>query len=256
MTPGNAPRLAFELKVDDVEWTLWDLYKMVAATETPTCDAAYLACAMSPKHWESNRDCVELFREPDDHEGPQSEWHSSFLFRAYAKSWAGLLAGGTGRLIDVAELVYVDWIGRWPMAHYPGYELRAVRVSGMADQRLRFEAEWPIPHEVTYGLITNAALRLDHLPAGDAPELELQEFALTFDGYRELGSSARLARLANPANERWRQTGELPQTLTDLRACLFFEQRRWHHYGEGFDEETMRYVRALIVRIREELTRV
>ena len=140
VTPGNAPRVAFELKVDDVEWTLWDLYKMVAATETPTCDAAYLACAMSPKHWESNRDGVELFREPDDNKGPPSEWHSSFLFRAYAKSWAGLLAGGTGRLTTSPSLS--TWTGsgggRWPTTRHMSFApfVRLVwRIKGSASRR-------------------------------------------------------------------------------------------------------------------------
>ena len=75
--------------------------------------------------------------------------------------------------------------------------------------------------------------------------------ALTFDGYRAYGSTSRLARLANSALERWRAARALPDALTELRACLFFEQRRWHHFGESFDDETMRYVRALIERMRE-----
>jgi hypothetical protein len=39
---------------------------------------------------------------------------------------------------------------------------------------------------------------------------------------------------------------ELPGSLGDLRCCLFFEQRRWRHYGYGFDEETQRYARELV----------
>jgi hypothetical protein len=252
--PDNTPRLAFELKVDDVEWTLWDLFKMVGITETPGGEAAYLACAMPQPRWAGQRECVELFREPETGDPHETEWHSCFLFREYARSWADLLKGGTGRLTDVSELVFITWLGRWSMANYPGYELRAIRVSGLSgDQRLHFRNDWPIPYEVTLGLITNGDLRVEHVPAADASEIALHEFALTFDGYRELGSTARLARLANPAIERWRSSGQLPETLTDLRACLFFEQRRWHHFGEGFDEETMRYARALIERVREEL---
>jgi hypothetical protein len=28
--------------IDDVEWTVWDIYKMVAGSELPTAEAAYV----------------------------------------------------------------------------------------------------------------------------------------------------------------------------------------------------------------------
>jgi hypothetical protein len=65
-----------------------------------------------------------------------------------------------------------------------------------------------------------------------------------------MGSFRRCAALANDALERWRRSDELPRSLAALRCCLFFEQRRWHHYGHGFDDEALRYVRALIDAIR------
>ena len=65
-----------------------------------------------------------------------------------------------------------------------------------------------------------------------------------------MGSSNRCAELANQTREDWRAKHPLPQSLRDLRCCLFFEQRQWHHHGYGFDEEAMRYARDLISAIR------
>ncbi len=66
-----------------------------------------------------------------------------------------------------------------------------------------------------------------------------------------MGSFDACAKLANAALERWRRTGKLPRSLGDLRCCLFFEQRRWRHYGYGFDEATLRYARELVGAMRE-----
>jgi hypothetical protein len=254
VTSTNEPRVAFELKVDDVEWTLWDAYKMISATELDICDAGYLVVAMPAKEWKRARECVELFREPARGEGRLSEWYSSWLFREYAKSWSGLLAGGTGRLREVADLITTTWIGRWRMAHYPGYELRAVRVAAFPDgRRLEFEGDWPTEPRGMEGLIPSSLLQRDDLPGPDAPEHDLQAFALTFDGYREFGSTQRLAGIANAAIERWRISNDVPTTLDVLRGCLFFEQRRWHHFGESFDDLTMLYIHDLIAAMRHQL---
>ena len=74
-------------------------------------------------------------------------------------------------------------------------------------------------------------------------------FALTFtpkdsEECRELGSDAYY---------RWQRTGEVPRTLEELRACLWFEQRRWRFVGREPDTEGMRYVGALIRAMRSQL---
>ncbi|MEM2123887.1 MAG: hypothetical protein QXL43_00945, partial [Methanolinea sp.] len=60
--------------------------------------------------------------------------------------------------------------------------------------------------------------------------------------------------LANAAAQRFRETAELPETLTDLRVCLVFEQRRAHHAGR-LDELGEAFVRALVRAIREKVAR-
>jgi hypothetical protein len=266
ITPANEPRVVFELKVDDVEWTLWDIYKMVAASQLPTVEAAYLAVAGTPGLWNGTRECVELFDlhyPGEDGHVEEVDWHSRFLFSHFRRSWKDLLAGGSGRLTDVAGAICISAVGRWPFPGFPPYELRAIRVreSTFSRERLPFANDWPVPPppppEPEYDweppLIPTSALTVAHLPAPDADEDEYHRFALSFNGYTELGSDRRCARIANASLEHWRDSGEVPSDIAVLRGCLFFEQRRWHHIGDSFDDLTMSYLKALIARLRQEL---
>jgi hypothetical protein len=89
--------------------------------------------------------------------------------------------------------------------------------------------------------ISNMQLRADKLPPPDADWEAIQRFALTFNGYTYWGSFERCSEIANA------RRGE---TLTELRTCLFFEQRRWRHFGYSPDEESMAYIRRLLEQIR------
>jgi hypothetical protein len=71
-------------------------------------------------------------------------------------------------------------------------------------------------------------------------------FALTFDGYGHYGSEAKCAEVANARRERYSRR----KPLSELRACLFYEQRRWRHFGYAPDCEAMRYIRLLLENIR------
>lgn len=90
--------------------------------------------------------------------------------------------------------------------------------------------------------IPNDELTITDVPASGADWNEIGGFALSFDGYR-------LPDCAEIANARRHGS------LTDLRACLFFEQRRWRHFGEEPDAETMTYIRDLVERIRDHVER-
>lgn len=66
-------------------------------------------------------------------------------------------------------------------------------------------------------------------------------YALTFDGYdyakKHLGRDC--GELANERLHKYHETGKWDGSFEELRCCLFFEQRRYHHYGrrpEGEDE--------------------
>ena len=93
--------------------------------------------------------------------------------------------------------------------------------------------------------LSNELLLHAQIPTPRATWTQITNFALTFDGYQELGQE-RLARIANEALD-----GKLPTDLAQLRGVLFFEQRRWRHYGEAPDRKAMRHIRAIIRRIRE-----
>lgn len=101
--------------------------------------------------------------------------------------------------------------------------------------------------------IESRDLTLDDVPTGDAEWYRITEFALTFDGYGQGGSFDECAEVGNRWAEEFADNGTLPDSLKLLRTCLFFEQRRHHHFGRPPSEQAMRYIRALIEEIRGKL---
>ena len=93
--------------------------------------------------------------------------------------------------------------------------------------------------------ISNKHLLLIDIPKSDADWSEIAAFALTFNGYEVCGSFDKCAEIANAKRH---------ESLTDMRACLFFEQRRWRHFGESPDGETMAYLRKLLESIRAKVS--
>jgi hypothetical protein len=96
-------------------------------------------------------------------------------------------------------------------------------------------------------LIPNEQLTLAHLPGPDARWEEIERFALTFDGYARIGP--RLGELA----KKHFDDGTLPDSLDELRGCLFLHQRSWRHVGGRPDERAMAHFRALIFGMRGKL---
>lgn len=94
--------------------------------------------------------------------------------------------------------------------------------------------------------IANADLFDTDVPPAQAPWQAIQEFALTFDGYGYWGSFERCAEIANRREH---------DSLIKLRTRLFFEQRRWRHFGEEPDGEALAYIHGIIEAIREKLRR-
>jgi hypothetical protein len=97
--------------------------------------------------------------------------------------------------------------------------------------------------------INTGELRETDLPKSYGEWSDYARFALTFAPRdREL-----CRELASDSFARWRRTGEVPYRLDELRACLWFEQRRWRFLGREPDAEGMRYVGALIRAMRGHL---
>lgn len=91
-------------------------------------------------------------------------------------------------------------------------------------------------------LISNEELSAADVPGPESDWLSISAFALSFDGYAFHGSFERRAEIANARRA---------DSLDDVRTCLFFEQRRWRHFGESPDDEAMAYIRTLIEHIRK-----
>lgn len=90
------------------------------------------------------------------------------------------------------------------------------------------------------------------LPPDNADIHDIFRFATsTYAGYDLHGGVEGLAGLANPIVDGWREDGALPGEVDNIRAALFFEARRWHHYGYEPDDEAERYVRALLGQLRD-----
>ena len=94
--------------------------------------------------------------------------------------------------------------------------------------------------------ISTRALRSSDLPPPGARWIAIARFALTLDAYEHWGSFERCARIANERRQR---------TLNELRTCLFFEQRRYHHFGHAPGRAAMRYIRGLVEELRRRLER-
>jgi hypothetical protein len=102
-------------------------------------------------------------------------------------------------------------------------------------------------------LIASADLRVEDVPGIDAQWDEVREFALTFNGYDHARSFESCAELARRTRLAYEQNSSLKAPLDDLRASLFFEQRREHWTDCVFAGDELRYIRALLAAIAERL---
>lgn len=110
---------------------------------------------------------------------------------------------------------------------------------------LELDAELtPLPHD---------ALTPDLFPKRGAGFETIVRFAYTFDGYAHYGME-RCAELANKALSAYYHFEVLPSDLTELRACLFFEARRWTLYQSAPDTKATIYIFALIDQIKALVT--
>lgn len=90
------------------------------------------------------------------------------------------------------------------------------------------------------------------VPDADEPLDVLFRFAsMTYFGYDRHGGVEALSRFATAVADRWEQDGELARSLAEARAALFYEARRWHHFGQAPDAMSEAYIRALVARVAE-----
>jgi hypothetical protein len=89
------------------------------------------------------------------------------------------------------------------------------------------------------------------VPAADASLDTIFEFAMTYFGYDRHGGVDDLAFWANFTADHWQRERQLPARAGEARAALFYEARRWHHFGDTPDAESEAYIRALLTQIAE-----
>lgn len=62
----------------------------------------------------------------------------------------------------------------------------------------------------------------------------------------------RVQQATNDWLARWQRSGELPESLDELRLVLFGEERRYKWTDmDGGDPENMPFIRAVVARIRQ-----
>jgi hypothetical protein len=131
-----------ELKVDDVEHTLWDLFKLAAGLSMPGVDAAYMVLAR-PARPLRERDCAALFEERP----VPTRWVSAAMFAQWRAAWTDLTGprGGSARPLSVPSEIETEFIGSAPAEGFDGYEIRCVAVRLVPEvEDLRFEGSWPV----------------------------------------------------------------------------------------------------------------
>ena len=97
--------------------------------------------------------------------------------------------------------------------------------------------------------IPNNALRVADVPDITAGWPEIAEFSLTYDGYAYTGSLEACKALAEWMRDDWRDIHQLPAHLSELRAALFYEQRRARWTDTDPSGADLRYIRALVAAI-------
>ena len=101
-------------------------------------------------------------------------------------------------------------------------------------------------------LIANDELTEADIPPQDAEVFsDVEEFALSFDGYKFCGSFDKCRDTGELNYRRWKENRKLPDTLDELRTCLFFAQRTWRWVGDCPHDDYVPYVKALFENIGE-----
>jgi hypothetical protein len=98
--------------------------------------------------------------------------------------------------------------------------------------------------------ISNSKLLEKDIPASSESWKKIQPFALTFDAYEHWGNFEKCREVARLGISSFKDQRSFSQSLTDLRTCLFYEARRWHHLEKSPNKKGMEYIYALLDAIR------
>ena len=80
---------------------------------------------------------------------------------------------------------------------------------------------------------------------------DIQDLALSINGYEVAGDDG-CGKLANALSESYGTIGDrafAEVSTSNIRCALFFEQRRWWHFGEEPGPEATAYILALVTEL-------
>lgn len=101
-------------------------------------------------------------------------------------------------------------------------------------------------------LVANDRLEPSTFPKRRDPFNNIVAFAYSFDGYAHFGME-KCAEICNAALSNFYRSQVLPDDIDTLRACIFFEARRWTLYGKEPDNKGLIYIHALIDRLEKQI---
>jgi hypothetical protein len=102
--------------------------------------------------------------------------------------------------------------------------------------------------------LPNECLTASAVPPVTAPWHSIVGFALTIDGYKAVGGK-ECAQLANRTKSEFSRNAASVEalSLTELRLCLFFEQRRFNHFGHEPQDTDRIFINTLLEAIRRRI---
>lgn len=120
----------------ELGWTLWDIYKLVAAQGEHTPQACYAIVAAPDRYWnDPNIDCAEVFRT--------GRWSSTGLFADYWRAWTDLLYGGSARPSRIPAEIATTLVADAQLEMEPPWSIRALRVAPDSEEWVPFDGDWP-----------------------------------------------------------------------------------------------------------------
>ncbi len=101
--------------------------------------------------------------------------------------------------------------------------------------------------------IPTSGLTLKVLPKNRAEWQTIVRFAYSFDGYDYWGDREKCGEIGNTLRKHYFERRTLDFSVEKLRTALFFEARRYHHFGSAPDKQSMGYIRTIVSEIRKRL---
>lgn len=120
----------------ELGWTLWDIFKLVAAKVQYRTPACYAVVGAPRRYWQdSTIDCAALYFD--------GVWESAELFDRYRRAWIDLLRGGSARPTRVPSSIETRLVAETALGTAPEWLIRVISVDVAGESWLPFDGDWP-----------------------------------------------------------------------------------------------------------------